>query len=190
MERRLKKLLEKVARNLDGSRTEVSLALKMKTAEVVLRLMEHRKNFGLFVILGWQRKWHGYLDVSDSQQDIFASHHLDIMRLKPGEHRRRDVDATINFDGAILIDRRGTIIHSGVFIEGLRPRVVAEKLNPGRFRDLSEQFGFDTKVHARHLSAVTASHVFKGTTVFTVSEENNAFHIFENGRIVHHHARR
>ena len=90
-----------------------------------------------------------------------------------------------DFDGAILIDKNGQIMHSGIIIEGLRPRVIAEKLNPGKFKDLSEQFGFKGKVHSRHLSAITASYIFKGTSVFTVSEENDSFHIFERGKIVY-----
>jgi hypothetical protein len=185
MEKRIKKRLAGAAQSFARSETEVPFALKLRTAELVLRLMERRKKFGLFVILGWQKKWQDYLDVSDSAQDIFAKHHIDIMGLKSGARRRHDVGATVNFDGAILIDPHGVIIHSGVFIEGLRPRVVAQKINPGQFKDLSEQFGFDTKVHARHLSAITASYIFKGTTVFTVSEEDDSFHVFEHGTIVY-----
>jgi DNA integrity scanning protein DisA with diadenylate cyclase activity len=187
MPHRFQTRLDELAECLLASRTDIPLPLKMKTAEVILRLMAQKshKHFGLFVILGWQRKWQDHLDISDSQQDIFAEHHLDIMRA--GEKGRRlDVGATVDFDGAILIDKRGTIIHSGVFIEGLRPRVVAERVNPGRFKDLSEQFGFDTKVHARHLAAISASYVFKGTTVFTVSEETDTFHAFEGGKIMYH----
>lgn len=185
MESKLAQRLEDVAESLARSQTDIPLPLKLKTAEVVLRLMVYRKSFGLFVILGWKKKWEDHLDISDSGQDIFAGHRIDIMHIKPGVRRSVDVSMTVDFDGAILIDKRGTIVHSGAFIEGLRPRVVAEKLNPGRFADLSEQFGFETKVHARHLSAIAASYVFKGTTVFTVSEENDAFHVFEQGRILY-----
>jgi DNA integrity scanning protein DisA with diadenylate cyclase activity len=72
-----------------------------------------------------------------------------------------------------------------VTIEGLRPSLVARKINPGRFSDLSEQFGFRKKVHTRHLSAIAASYFFDGTTVFTVSEETDDFHMFENGKIIY-----
>lgn len=182
-ERALRRELERIAAALAGSRTDVSLELKLKAAELILRLMGRKKRFGLFVILGWQRKWNAHLDISDSEQDIFADHRMDLRRV---ETLRRNVSTTLDFDGAILIDRKGAVVHSGVFIEGLRPRIAAQRLNPGRFDDLSEQFGFETKVHARHLSAITASYIFKGTTVFTVSEENGDFHIFEGGRITHH----
>lgn len=183
MENKTKAQLESFACSLAESRVDIPAELKLRTAEMILRVMARKKrHFGLFVILGWQRKWNDHLDISDDDQDIFEGRRIDIMR---GERGVEDIASTVDFDGAILIDRRGFIVHSGVFIEGLRPRVAAQKINPGKFSDLSEQFGFETKVHARHLSAITASYVFKGTTVYTVSEENDAFHIFEGGRILH-----
>ncbi len=184
---RINQRLEHIAGDLAGSAVDLPLDLKLKTAELILHLMERRRCFGLYVILGWRGKWQDHLDRPDSDQDIFAHRRLNIMKIEPDEHRRYDLGATVNFDGAILIDRRGDIVHSGVLIEGMRPRLVAGKVNPGRFDDLSEQFGFETKVHTRHLTAIASSYVFKGTTVFTVSEETGAFHIFEKGLIIHCH---
>jgi hypothetical protein len=181
----IKKQLADIAADLGSSKTALPVPLKVKAAELIMNLMSRRQPFGLFVILGWQRKWRDFLDVSDSRQDIFARHHINILNIRPGERRRYDVGATLNFDGAILIDKGGAIIHSGVMIEGLRPRVVADKVRPGHFNDLSEQFGFDAKVHTRHLTAIAASYIFKDTTVFTVSEESGAFHIFERGQIIY-----
>jgi hypothetical protein len=186
MEKRLKRQLAAIAVSLKDSKAELPLELKIKMAELVLRLTERRKSFGLFVILGWKKKWRSHLDISDSQQDIFIKRRLNIMKMKAEDGKSyRDVASTLDFDGAILVDSEGFIVHSGVFVEGLRPRQVANRLNRGQFKDLSEQFGFKTKVHARHLSAITASYIFKGTTVFTVSEENDDVHIYENGRIMH-----
>ncbi len=184
---RIEQRLHHIAHDLVGSKVGLPPALKLKTAELILHLMAKRRCFGLFVILGWQGKWRDHLDRPDSEQDIFASRRVNIMNIQPDERRRYDLGATVNFDGAILIDRRGDIVHSGVLIEGMRPRAVADKVRPGRFADLSEQYGFETKVHTRHLTAIAASYAFKGTTVFTVSEETGAFHIFEGGRIVHCH---
>lgn len=177
--------LEGLAKRLEGSQVDLPVSLKLRAAELILDLMARRKHFGLFVIVGWEGKWREYLDISDSRQDIFTDRPADIMRVGSGKRVWRDLTSTVDFDGAILIDRRGTIVHSGVMIEGMRPRIVARRLNPGRFTDLSEQFGFKTKVHTRHLTAITASYAFKGTTVFTVSEEDGSFHAFEAGRIVH-----
>jgi len=103
--------------------------------------------------------------------------------IKQGKHYR--LESTLDFDGAILVDKNGNILDSGIIIEGLRPKVIANKIHPGKFKDLSEQFGFKGKVHSRHLSAITASYIFKGTTVLTVSEENDSFHVFERGKIVY-----
>jgi len=71
-------------------------------------------------------------------------------------------------------------------IEDLKPKEAAEKINPHhRFPDLSSRFGFKQKVHMRHLAAITSSFIFKGTTVFTVSEETGHLHIFERGKIAY-----
>ena len=167
------------------SQVALPLSLKIKTAELVLNLMKHQKNFGLFIILGWQDKWQEYTDVSDSTQDLFVKHHINVADIENHADWYREVESTVGFDGAILIDGNGEIVHSGVMIEGLRPRVVANEINPGQFSDLSDQFGFKRKVHTRHLSAIAASHVFKNTTGFTVSEEANDLHVFEGGKIIY-----
>lgn len=177
------KTVAKIRQTLKQSKTLASLDNKLKLSEVVLSIMNRRRAFGLFVILRWQDKWNSFTDTPDSGQDIYKKHHVNLRDLvKEGKHY--NVESTLDFDGAILIDKDGNILDSGIIIEGLRPKVVANKINPGKFKDLSEQFGFKGKVHSRHLSAIAASYIFKGTTVFTVSEENDSFHIFENGKIV------
>lgn len=177
------KILKELKVVFRGSKIRFSEQLRLKTSEVILRLMNRKRGFGLFIILGWQNKWNEHIDMPDIKQDIYKKHHQNI--LKHYKSHKHDIETTVNFDGAILINSKGDIVHSGVIIEGLRPKVIANKINPGHFGDLSEQFGFKGKVHSRHLSAITASYIFKGTTVFTVSEENDSFHVFENGRIVY-----
>jgi len=181
---KIEKVLEKSPFAPRAGKTIAPIAVKLKLTELILHLMKRKSPFGLFAILGWQRKWQEHLDISDSYQDIFDKHRINIMNIKASKRARRDVASTVSFDGAILINNKGDILHSGVMIEGLWPRKVAAKVNPGQFRDLSEQFGFKKKVHTRHLSAIAASYIFKNTTVFTVSEETGNFHIFENGQIV------
>lgn len=178
---KIPKILSEIKDRMDDSKISISCDLKIKIAKIMLDIMAARhKHFGLFIILGWQDKWNTYTDISDSGQDIFATHHINIMAKEKDE-----IATTVNFDGAILIDDKGNIKHSGIIIEGLRPSLVAQKINPGKFADLSEQFGFKEKVHSRHLSAITASYVFKNTTVYTVSEENDSFHVYEAGRILY-----
>ena len=179
------KLIPQIVEVFKKSEISLPLPLKIKVSELVLNLMLSQKNFGLFVIFGWQDKWQEYTDISDSTQDIFVLHHVNVAEIENHADWYREVESTVGFDGAILIDVNGEIVHSGVMIEGLRPRLIAETINPGQFKDLSDQFGFKHKVHTRHLSAITASYIFKDTTVFTVSEETGILHIFENGRIVY-----
>ena len=178
------KILAKIRQALRRSKIPTSLNIKLILSEVILNVMNRRRAFGLFVILGWRDKWKEFIDTPDSGQDIYKKHHVNLRDLvKEGKHYR--VESTLDFDGAILVDKGGNILDSGIIIEGLRPKVIADKINPGHFKDLSEQFGFKGKVHSRHLSAITASYIFKGTTIFTVSEENDSFHVFENGRIMY-----
>lgn len=180
----INKTLAKIRPALLRSKTAALLNTKLALSEIILNIMNRRRAFGLFIILGWRDKWNKFTDVPDSGQDIYKKHHVNLKNLiKEGGHYR--VESTLDFDGAILIDKNGNILDSGIIIEGLRPKVIANKIYPGKFKDLSEQFGFKGKVHSRHLSAITASYIFKGTTVFTVSEESDSFHIFENGRIIY-----
>jgi len=179
----------------------VTLPVKLRMAEVILRLMERRKKFGLLVILGWRNQWTSYADTPDISQDLFAQRRINIMEIpeqtahgqprktkrgaKNGGRSNGNIVNTVNFDGAILIDAHGNVLHSGTMIEGLRPRATAHKLNPRPAPDLSSHFGFRRKVHMRHITAITSSYTFRGTTVFTVSEETDDLHIFEGGRIVY-----
>ncbi|PJE51594.1 MAG: hypothetical protein COV29_00335 [Candidatus Yanofskybacteria bacterium CG10_big_fil_rev_8_21_14_0_10_36_16] len=179
------KKLSESSKTLKESKTKLPYDFKMKLIDFIIDLTNRKKNFGLFIILGWKNKWNNYTDISDSEQDIFDKNKISILDLGHKKTKGHDIETTINFDGAILIDERGDILHSGVMVEGMRPRTVANKVSPGKFKDLSDQFGFQHKVHTRHLSAISASYVFKGTTVFTVSEETNDLHVYENGKIIY-----
>lgn len=180
---KINKILGELLVVFNKSKIKLPLKLRIKTSKIILRLMNHKRGFGLFIILGWQHKWRKYTDLPDSRQDIYVKHRQNV--LKHYKSHKHDIETTVNFDGAILVNSQGDIVHSGIIIEGLRPHIIADKINPGRFKDLSEQFGFGEKVHSRHLSAITASYIFKGTMAFTVSEENDSFHVFEGGKIVY-----
>lgn len=159
--------------------------LKLKVYEIVLELRRQiRKRFGLLIVLGWRREWNErYASTPDVTQDIFGEHHLDIS----SRSLRQAVEAikrTADFDGAILISREGLVLESGIYLENLHPKSVAQILHPGRAKDLSSAFGFAQKVHTRHLSAIAASYALTGTTVFVLSEEDNMVRITEKGRII------
>src|SRR3989338_2018015 len=181
----VEKSLKHINNGLAKSKVNLPLELKIRLSRLILNLMNRRDGFGLFVILGWQDKWNKFTDMPDSKQDIYAKHHINVMEAGKKGAIHYEIESTVNFDGAILVNRKGEILHSGLMIEGLKPHEVANKINPGEFKDLSEQFGFKEKVHLRHLSAISASYVFKNTTVFTVSEETGTLHIFEGGKIIY-----
>ena len=171
-----------IIKSLGRSKNKVPFAVKQRMAELILRALErHKEPFGLFIILGWRKRWQGFAVTPDSSQDLFQGRNIN----RPAGAGQPRITTTLQFDGAILIDREGNILHSGAMIEGLRPREAAAEINPGEFTDLSAQFGFKQKVHTRHLTAITASYQFKDTTVFTVSEESGRVHIFEDGKIIY-----
>ncbi len=181
----IKRHLSKINKIFGDTKSTKKRPLESELAEIVLHLRKtHKKKFGLFVIFGWRNKWNkNYADVPDMSQDIFVKRHLNISKFYKNSSKK--IATTINFDGAILIDSSGNILHSGIIIEGLRPRNLANKISPlGQGHDLSARLGFKKKVHSRHLSAIAASYQFKGAIVFTVSEETGDLHIFENGRIL------
>ena len=70
--------------------------------------MNRRDGFGLFVILGWQNKWNKFTDVPDSRQDIYVRHHVNVMHIGKKD-ARHDIESTVNFDGAILVNEKGEI---------------------------------------------------------------------------------
>jgi DNA integrity scanning protein DisA with diadenylate cyclase activity len=180
-----KQELKRIQSTFSQSRTSLPAPLKSKMAELMIELRMSKKTFGMFVILGWKPKWRRYADTPDVSQNIFTHRKVNIMEIKNVSQGENSIMDTINFDGAILIDEHGNILHSGAMIEGLCPRALAHKLNPHRTTDLSLQFGFKRKVHMRHITAITSSYIFKNTTAFTISEETNDFHIFENGKIIY-----
>ena len=112
--------LRHIQRALLRSSTTIPFDVKSKMAELILTLMEYRKDFGIFIILGWkQKKWDRYADTPDISQDIFAQNNRNIMDIPPPRQRRKGIIQTVNFDGAILIDGKGNILHSGVMIANL-----------------------------------------------------------------------
>jgi hypothetical protein len=112
---KIEKNISEIKKVFEKSRVALPLNLKIALAELILNIREHHRNqFGLFMILGWRKKWNKLTDISDKTQDLFEKHHVNITKLGEKQLRRRNVSATTNFDGAILIDKKGNILHSGV----------------------------------------------------------------------------
>ena len=175
-------VFKKIQRVVDGGFTNKSDGEKIVLLEMLLKLASSRKKkFGLFVIFGWEDKWNDYAVLSDSSQDLFSKNKMNIF----DEKSLKKIATTVDFDGAILVDRGGKILHSGVILEGLRPSklalIVTFKKIDG---DFSARLGFKKKVHTRHMAAISSSYQFQGAVVYTVSEETGDVHMFEGGKIV------
>ncbi|MDI6820859.1 MAG: diadenylate cyclase [Patescibacteria group bacterium] len=159
--------------------------LKLKLYKVILELKrEIKKPFGLIIVLGWRREWNeNYSAILDVTQNIFKEHHFDIKQ-KSFKETCEAIKKTIDFDGAILISKDGHILASGVYLENTKPKELVRIIHPSRVEDLSAAFGFEKKVHTRHLVAIAASFRLKNTTVLVFSEEDGSARIFEKGKII------
>lgn len=159
--------------------------LKLKLYQTLKRLKNRRrKPFGMLIILGWKGEWRlKYALIPDSSQNLFDGRSFDFAAASQDRALER-LSELADFDGAIFMNEKGEIVASGMYLDNMNPKRVAELLRPGRAEDLSEAFGFTKKVHTRHLAGIAASYWLKGTTVFVVSEEDGSIRIFERGRII------
>jgi len=159
---------------------------KLRVAEIMLHLRNKILfNFGMFVILGWQEKWREeYANSPDRDQNIFKEYRFSIFHY-PSLEVANEFLKTIQFDGAILINERGIVTDSGIFIGGLHPSYVANELKLPSSDDLSSRFGFKIKIRTRHLSAISASYQLKDTTIYIISKKTGDLRIFEEGKIVY-----
>ncbi len=176
-----KTYLERALSALPGG---VDPELKLKVYKTVLELQAHaRKPFGMIMVVGWRRKWdRNHAAVADADQNLFKTRHFNV-----SDHSFKEcvgsLKRTTDFDGAILISREGIVFASGVYLENMKPKKVAQEMCGGNVEDLSAAFGFEKKVHTRHLAGIAASYILKGTTIITVSEEDRSVRMFERGRI-------
>ncbi len=146
-------MLKKIKNVLKEESLQKSHDDKMRLLELILKLASRRKKmFGLFVIFGWEKKWNDlYAVFPDSSQDLFSTTEQSIF----DEKSLKKISATVDFDGAILLNHEGTILHSGVILEGLRPSRLALAIAPIDTKgDFSVRLGFKKKVHARHMAAI------------------------------------
>lgn len=170
-----------LAHSVEGAAPE----LKLKIYQTLKRLKKRRRRpFGMLIVLGWKREWmKEYASFPDRTQNKFAQKQFDFAHAS--DDRALETLAGIaDFDGAVLANEKGEMIASGVYLERIETKKVAEILNPAKAEDLSEAFGFTKKVHTRHLAGIAASWRLKGATVFVVSEEDGSIRIFERGRII------
>lgn len=145
---------------------------------------QQRRPFGMIIVLGWDNKWYEeYASVLDSDQNLFDEEIFGINEVEDNAVIEK-LKKTVDFDGAIFIDNQGHIVASGMYLDNMKPKEVAKILNPDDGKDMSEAFGFKRKVHTRHLISIAASYRLRDTTIFTISEEDGSFRVYENGKII------
>lgn len=148
--------------------------------------MRRRRNpFGMLVVCGWHREWiEDYASFPDESQNLFKTKEYVI-----ADHSVDDLvdllSRMADFDGAILVSRRGTIIASGVYLENMKAKEASQRMGIRVTTDMSEAFGFMRKVHTRHLAGIACSYLLPDTTVFAVSEERKDVRIFRTGTIIY-----
>jgi DNA integrity scanning protein DisA with diadenylate cyclase activity len=171
---------------LTHSKAGAAPELKLKVFQTLKRLKKVKKKpFGMLIVLGWKSDWfEKYASFPDSEQNLFDAKPFDFARA-PNERALEILAKISDFDGALLLNSRGEIVASGVYLENMDPKDAAKAINPDKAEDLSGAFRFATKVHSRHLAAIAASYRLKGTTVFAVSEEGGSVRVFEKGRIIY-----
>jgi len=170
---------------LKNPSNDLDVEVKIKILEALKYMVKRSKiNFGMLIVYGWKREWNKeYAYILDENQNLFEEKNYNIKNLS--------VKKIVNifnqlrtFDGAILINKEGKILASGVFLINLNPLKVMERMNL-KGEDLSDVFGFKSKVHTRHITAITASYILPNTTVYTVSEEEKIIRIYEKGKIIY-----
>ncbi len=175
-----------VVRALQSSGTEKQQQEKIRIYSLLRRLMKKRRSsFGMLVVYNWKRQWFkDYASFPDATQNLFSKKAYQMEKHSP-EHTLELFMQLSRFDDAILISQQGTFIASGVYLENMQPKEAAQEIAPGKADDLSDAFGFVKKVHARHLVGIACSYRLRGTTVYTISEEQRILRIFENGKIIY-----
>ncbi len=177
---------ERVMRALSDISSERAKIVYLMIYQALTQLMRRRKNsFGMLIVCEWHREWlQEYASFPDSSQNLFSEGEYVI-----ADHSVDDLEGLLSkmadFDGAILISRRGTIAASGVYLENMKAKEAAQRMGVRITDDLSEAFGFMRKVHTRHLAGIACSYLLPDTTVFVVSEEHKDLRIFRTGTIVY-----
>lgn len=168
------------------TKDEKELEIKLKIFEILFRLNKRKKeSFGMLVVYNFDEEWFDkFCSFPDVSQNIFKDKKINILKT-PLNEIVNIFSLTTDFDGAILINNKGLVLASGVFLENIKAKEVALHLYPQKAEDLSAAFGFKKKVHTRHLTAIALSYVLKNTTVFVISEEDRSIRIFEKGKIIY-----
>lgn len=177
---------EKIIRYfIEKKNNDLNPEIKLKILEILKNLVKRAKiEFGMLIVYGWKREWNKiYASILDETQNLFETKDYNLRDVSLKKAIKIFTELR-EFDGAILINKDGKILASGAYLINLNPLKALEKLHK-KGSDLSDAFGFKSKVHTRHIIAITTSTILDETTVYTVSEENSIIRIYEKGEIVY-----
>lgn len=156
----------------------------MKHKKAILNIIkelgqETKEKFGILILLGYNHSRHkDYILTMSNSKNMFNGKKSIL-----DEEVKESIKKTIFYDGAILVLRDGTLEKSGVQLDiDLIKFLNTMKLDWNK--DLASQLGFTNSVSMRHLSGISSSLQFKGTTVFTRSEETGDIRAYEEGKII------
>lgn len=176
--------MENVEDELDQFFKNSDVKNDIKHKKAILNLIkelgqENKEKFGLLIILGYNHSRHKDFILTMSNNKNIFNGKKDIF----DEEAKESIKKTIFHDGAILILKDGTLERSGVQLDiNLIKFLNTMKLDWNK--DLASQLGFSNSVSMRHLSGISSSLQFKGTTVFTRSEETGDIRVYEEGKIL------
>jgi hypothetical protein len=177
-----RKLLEEI---VTYSSADIPHNLKLRMFDILDNL---RNNFyvdnGYIIVLGYEpyMNW-----VNPMDEDIFKGrcYNLkddDIVCKLYGMHNRGKCKKHIN--GAILIDKKANILHSGMYLK-VDPEKVLEDMCVPNDSTLSERFGFKRKVGTKHIIGISASFRMPNTICYILSKESKEIMLFEKGKILY-----
>lgn len=159
----------------------IDCSLILRLYNILCYVRNKSDGHGMTVVLGYDREDINHRrTIAEMCENTFfkTNDHLNYDYIEEKMHDIRDID------GAILADKEGNILMSGVFFL-VNPIFSLKKMGVPREdpRSLPERFGFRTKVGTRHISSISASYKMKNSFIFSLSEETNLIRVFFNGRI-------
>ncbi|MFH1637855.1 MAG: hypothetical protein ABIB71_05505 [Candidatus Woesearchaeota archaeon] len=168
----LKQAVSKIApKNVDEK-------IILRAYEILSSIRDGTEGHGITLVLGFDPLLH-HRTVMDMTDDIFedGKEHINDPHMKDKIQDNREID------GAMLLDKNGKMVHSGMFFVA-NPRYVLRKMGLERDGSLPENFGFSKPVGTRHICSIGASWKMKDSFVFVLSE-NREVRLFHNGMIAY-----
>ncbi len=93
-------------------------------------------------------------------------------------------DTLLYTDGAIIIGKDKVLHRIGArILNNVHPSTIAKRLQKEEEEDESRMLGFAQEVNTRHVNAIYASWIMKGTTVFTMSAKTGEIRMYKKGKI-------